>query len=85
MLTTHNLKCYPVPFAAIASGIKTAEFRKEDRPGMPYGIGDRLELWEYDPDTRDYTGCKLSVLVTHRQVGFGIPDGYVMLSIKLLA
>ena len=39
MSTTHDLKCWPEPFAAVASGIKTFEVRVDDRP---YAAGDTL-------------------------------------------
>ena len=47
MSTTHNLKCWPEPFAAVASGIKTFEVRVDD---LPYAVGDTLILREWCPD-----------------------------------
>ena len=53
----HNLKCWPVPFAAIAKGIKTYEIRKNDRD---FEVGDILILREWVPEDEKlwahYTG-----------------------------
>jgi hypothetical protein len=43
-MTTHELKTWPGPFAAVLSGEKTHEVRKNDRG---YAVGDRLLLREY--------------------------------------
>lgn len=57
-MKTHELKCHPHFFAAIAAGKKTFEIRRNDRD---YRIGDMLNLREYDP-TFGMTGRRLSGL-----------------------
>lgn len=57
-MNTHELKCHPHFFAAIAAGKKTFEIRRNDRD---YRIGDMLNLREYDP-TFGHTGRRLSGL-----------------------
>lgn len=80
-MSTHVLKTWPEPFAAIVRGDKTAEFRKDDRG---YEVGDTLALHEWDPTTEAYSGRIRAVEVTDIRRGgaFGIPDGYAMLSIR---
>lgn len=48
----HELKTWPAPFALVASGAKTHEIRKTDRP---YTAGDELHLREWVPTCP--TGC----------------------------
>lgn len=48
-MTTHDLKCWPEFFDAIARGEKTFEVRKNDRG---FQKGDRLRLLKYDPNRR---------------------------------
>ena len=78
--TAHRLKTHPNEFRATKAGWKLAEFRFDDRD---YQVGDVLVLSEWDPQTMEYTGDVLWALVNHIQRGgnFGIPDGYVMMSI----
>lgn len=57
-MNTHELKCHPHFFAAIAAGKKTFEIRRNDRD---YRIGDMLNLREYDP-TFGMTGRSLAGL-----------------------
>jgi hypothetical protein len=77
----HELKTWPIPFQAVKSGEKKAEFRLDDRG---YRIGDVLILREWDPETEAYTDERLYRRVTHIVRGgqFGIPSGYVMMSIE---
>lgn len=49
----HNLKTWPLYFQAIADGRKTFDVRKNDRG---FKEGDILELMEYNPETKKYTG-----------------------------
>lgn len=74
---THELKILPGYFAAVISGAKTFEVRKDDRPYKP---GDVLALREYDGAV--YTGrtCNADVLYVLR--GEYCRDGYCIMSIK---
>lgn len=78
-MTTHQLKTNTEPFNAIAKDEKTAEFRKNDRD---FKVNDWLHLREYNPIT-GYTGRDMFVRISHVQTGYGIPEGYAMLSIKI--
>lgn len=94
-MTTHVLKTWPAPFAAVLDGTKRHEIRKADRP---FAVGDVLELREWDPEimgrglrggshfegtTRGYTGRSLTVRVTYITRGgeWGVPDGLCVMSI----
>lgn len=80
-MKSHELKTWPEPFEAVRDGRKRHEFRKDDRG---YEIGDELVLREWDPETQEYTGERaLCVEVTYltRGPAFGIPEGYVVMSI----
>lgn len=78
----HNLKTHPEPWRAVRDGTKTAEFRRDDRG---FSVGDHLRLTYHDPDSpEDLDYPRIEVKVTHIQRGFGIPEGYVMLSIQRL-
>ncbi len=78
----HKIKCWPEPFLAVVSGWKKFEFRKNDRD---YQVGDKLLRQEYDPIKEEYTGESCDVGVTYALHGpaFGVPPGYVVLSIDL--
>lgn len=77
--TMHILKCDKKPFYLMRTGIKTAEFRKNDRD---FKVGDILVLMEWDGIT--YTGSNVSFVITHMQDGYGIPEGYVMISGRVI-
>ena len=85
-MTTHTLKCWPAPFQALIDGIKTFEYRVNDRD---YEVGDYLLLREWNPEaaegTDPYTGREINVLVTYMLRGgkFGLPKKYVVMSVKL--
>lgn len=53
MAFTHHLKTWPEWFAPVRAGQKPFEIRLDDRN---FEIGDILELEEWDPDTKAYTG-----------------------------
>lgn len=86
----HDLKCWPEPFAAVASGAKTHEVRKDDRG---YMVGDALVLKEWDPSPdyvvptkpHGYTSRFVRVIVTHKTPGgsWGLPADLCVLSIRL--
>lgn len=78
----HELKTWPGAFERVLSGNKTADYRKNDRD---YQVRDVLKMKEWSPTTETYTGREVTRLVTdvaRSDEGFGIPSGYVMLSIR---
>jgi ParB family transcriptional regulator, chromosome partitioning protein len=82
-MTVHEIKTRADVFDASAKGLKTFEFRYDDRG---YEVGDQLRLLEFT-DGREFgalTGRVLTVVVTYLLRGgeFGIPTGYVVMSIK---
>jgi hypothetical protein len=58
----HELKTWPEYFAAIVSGRKTFELRRNDRA---FRENDTLHLREYEPVNRRYTGRELHRVVTY--------------------
>ena len=78
---THELKTWTEYFWDVKKGLKTFEYRWNDRD---FKIGDTLLLREFDPYTGLYSGRVLSVLVTYLLKGpsFNIPEGYCIMSIK---
>ena len=76
---THNIKCWPEPFEEMLAGRKTAEFRLNDRG---YCVGDKLLIREWCTDSQAYTHREIERVITHiLSAGFGLPQGYVMLSL----
>lgn len=73
---THLLKTAPSPWMAVGAGIKTAEFRRNDRG---FEVGDTLDLRCITED-----GRSIVKVITHIIHGpqFGIPEGFAMLSFK---
>lgn len=78
----HDLKTEPAPFAALWAGDKTAEWRRDDRGG--FAAEDMLRLREWDTG-RGYTGREVTVLVTHVERGYGVPEGWCVMSVKIIA
>jgi hypothetical protein len=78
---THDLKCWPEPFAAVKARLKPWELRKNDRD---YRVGDTLRQREWSPETEAYTGDTDEQVVTWALYGpaFGLPEGYVIMSIQ---
>ena len=56
----HELKTWPQYFDAIAEDRKTFEYRVND---SDFKEGDKVELLEYIPETKDYTSRKLSFYI----------------------
>jgi hypothetical protein len=79
-MSEHELKTWPDHYDNIAIGIKTFEYRKNDRD---YHSGDTLILRRFDPDLYRYTGERMKKTVTHILYGaaFGIPVGYCIMSL----
>ncbi|RSK29864.1 ASCH/PUA domain-containing protein [Hymenobacter metallilatus] len=83
--TTHDLKCWPEYFEAVADGRKSFELREDDRG---YLEGDTLLLREYNPNTNTYTGREIRRLVTYilrsthfNPIGFGLRRQYVVMGL----
>ena len=76
----HNLKTWPEYYEQVAIGAKTFEIRRTaDRI---FKVGDTLNLQEYDPDEKLYTGRKMRVIVTYILVKQPfVPEGYVCMAI----
>lgn len=69
---THELKCWPEPFAAVLDGSKRHEVRVNDRA---YQKGDKVTLREWDPKLDVHTGHSAYFRIGHVTTGFGLPDG----------
>ena len=80
-MTTHDLKCWPEPFNAVAGGRKAFEWRRDDRG---FAEGDTLVLREWDPKRADYTGRQVTVRVGYvlRGPDFDVPAGWAVLSLR---
>lgn len=78
---THELKIHPEPFQAVSKGLKTWEYRFNNRN---FREGDKLKLNEFDPEKMAYTGSFIEVRIMYLLEGgqFDIPEGYVIMSIK---
>lgn len=79
MSKTHDLKIYPRYFDEIVSGKKTWELRKNDRG---FAEGDRLRLTR--PDGENITVEVLGVWTKHDLPIVPFPDGYVLMSIRVV-
>jgi hypothetical protein len=79
----HELKCWIEPFEALLAGRKTHEFRKDDRG---FKVGDILVLrkWNQIDDVLVFPCQIIRRVVTYISQGpdFGIPSGYVIMSIR---
>ena len=83
----HSLKTDPCAFDAVAAGTKTYEIRFNDRL---FAVGDGLLLRKTTctgdeiaaGSPLEFTGDELSCVVTHVLSGYGLTDGWVILSIK---
>ena len=82
---THELKTWPRYFAAVASGRRAFELRRDDRP---FEEGDEVVLREYDPARGGYTGAEARGRITYILRGdsqdpsaCGIEEGYVVLGL----
>lgn len=63
---THELKCWPEPFAAVVDGTKTFEWRKDDRLHPDdFRVGDTLWLREVLPIPDNLTAEENDTLVWH--------------------
>ena len=80
-MATHELKTWPDHYDNIRIGIKTFEYRVNDRD---YHSGDTLKLLRFDPETQSYTGERMEKTVTHILYGgsFGIPASHCIMSLS---
>ncbi len=80
IVTHHSLKCWPLYFAPVKLGLKTWEFRKDDRD---FKVGDVLVLHEWEPKVEVYTKRSVAVRVIYIARGGLIPEGHVVMSVQL--
>jgi len=80
--TTHELKTWPDEFEAVKCGLKTFEYRIDDRG---FKVGDYLCLKEYNPATSHYSGyeiiCKIIYILRDK---FELPKDHVVMQIEIL-
>ena len=84
--TIYSLQSWPTYFAATQARTKRHEIRNQVEAGITFKTGDFLELLEYDPNTKTYTGEKLFVKVTFISptgTAWVVP-GYAYMSIKVI-
>ena len=76
-MTRHELKTWPKYFAAVRSGQKRFEIRRNDRD---FKVGDILVLREFDPEDDAYTGQseerQITFLLSEEDYG-GVIHGFV--------
>ena len=81
MSQTHFLKCAKPFFEDVLLGIKTFEYRINDRD---FQVGDIITLDEIE-DNGEYTGREFSVEVTYMLQNFsGLDPKYCIMAIKVL-
>lgn len=83
-MTKHVLKLHDRYFDAVLYGIKAFEIRKADRD---YKVGDVLILNRIDDEGRTSPNEPsihrvITYILRHEDFPEGIPEGYVLLSIK---
>ncbi len=88
----HTLKCDPKPFAAVISGRKKFEIRRDDRG---FNVGDILQLKETRHSAAEmlatasacpleYTGRTAQLRVDHILSGHaGLAEGFVVMSVTV--
>lgn len=76
----HALKCWPESFAAIKAGVKTFDYRQNDRGFL---AGDTLLLRCWDPKTQRYGGQEITMKVQYVAFGpdYGIAEGFCCMSL----
>jgi len=77
----HELKTWPAYYNEVFMSHKTFEVRENDRD---FKVGDMLNLKEYDPEKKEYTGRQLTRTITYILHGgqFGIEKGTCVMSIQ---
>lgn len=76
--SVHELKCWPPHFAAIRSGDKSFEIRRNDRE---FAVGDTVVLKEFSPLDTTFTGQTETRLITFllSEEEFGVVHGFVVI------
>lgn len=76
----HELKTWVASYRGVEDGVKTHEWRRDDRD---FRVGDVLVLKEYDNIREAFTGRETRVEVTWKTEGgtFGVPHGWCVLSV----
>jgi hypothetical protein len=90
-VVTHELKCWPEFFQAIAEGRKTHDLRRAD--DRTFRVHDLLKLREFDPKIERYSGREQTVEITYitsanvpcALSAQALDPAYCILSIKKLA
>ena len=82
-MQTHRLKTWPDEFISTMWGNKSFELRVNDRG---FQSGDYLQLEEWDPETKEYTGRILMRQVSYILHGgkFGLPENMVIMSMLMV-
>lgn len=75
VMKVHSLKIDKQPLDDLLSGVKTAEFRIDDRG---FKVGDCVHLMEYIDGKIAFRSARRDI--THIQRGYGIPEGFCVLS-----
>jgi hypothetical protein len=80
-LRIHELKTWPNYFEDTLQGLKTFEYRKDDRG---FRLGDLVYLREYNPYFDEYSGRYLIKRIAYGlscAPGIGLPEGYCVLQL----
>jgi len=79
VMKTHDLKTIQPYFDEVLNNSKTFEIRKNDRD---FKVCDLVVLHEYDPNTKTYSGRKITGDITYVLNEFeGLKDGWCIFSI----
>lgn len=70
-MKTHEVKCWPEGYAAIADGSAPFSLRRNDRH---YKVGDKIKFLEYDDRKGVFTGREVTRRITFMIEGVG-PGG----------
>ena len=79
----HYLKILPEYFEDVKSGIKTFEYRRNDRN---YEAGDTATLFEFDNVKDISTGRMLDIVISYvLENKLGLPLGFAILAIHVIS
>lgn len=80
-MNTHHLKTEPEPFHGVATGQKTFEIRRDDRP-VKFRQHDELVLREWSPES-GYTGrAAIATVSWVSRAEWGLPEGLIVMAIR---